>query len=112
MIAAFVLFDPKFALGTLLEFLALDERHEFLVVLRSSGTDLVLLAGHILVPLDPAVETILLFALQTLKSLGIVLLVEKHVAAVGSGTPGNRVTVLFSIRLQCVLLVLLHQLFR
>jgi len=89
VITALVLLHPKFALGTLLEFLALDEGHEFLVVFRGSGTDLVLLAGHILVPLDSAVETILFFALQALKSFGIVLLVEKHVAAVGSGAPGN-----------------------
>ncbi|MFY7959936.1 MAG: hypothetical protein ACOVVK_07675, partial [Elsteraceae bacterium] len=72
----------------LLEFLALDEGHEFLVVFRGSGTDLVLLARHIPVPLDSAVETILFFALQALKSFGIVLLVEEHVPAVGSGAPG------------------------
>ena len=110
VIASLVLLHPKFALGTLLEFLALDKGHEFLVVLRGSRTDLVLLTRHILMPLHPTIKTVLFFALQTFESLYVILLVEEHVAAVGSRAPRNRVTMLLSIGLQGVLLILLHQL--
>lgn len=109
MVTPLILLHPELALGTLLELLPLHEGHELLVVLTGSRADLVLLATHVLVPLHSAVQTVLLPAFETLKSLGVVLLVKEHVPAVGSGAPGDRVTVLFSIGLEGMLLVLLHQ---
>lgn len=55
MVTAFILLHPKLALRTLFELLPLDECHEFLVVFRSGGADLVLLASHVLMPFYSAV---------------------------------------------------------
>jgi hypothetical protein len=87
VVAAFVFLHPELALGTLLEFLALHEVHEEFVVLAGSAADFVLLAGHVFVPVHPAVQTVLFFALQALESLVVVLFVEEHVITVGSRTP-------------------------
>lgn len=108
MVAALVLLDPELALGTLLELLALDKGDELLVVFAGGGADLVLLAAHVLVPLDSAVEAVFLVALEALEPHLVLLLEEEHVAAVGSRTPGNRVAVLVRVGLKRVLLVLIE----
>jgi hypothetical protein len=51
-------------------------------------------------------------ALETLESLHIFLLKEKHVAAVGSRAPRDGVTVFISISLQSMLLILFKHLLR
>jgi hypothetical protein len=55
MIAPLVLFNPKFALGALFEFLPLSKFQELLILLAHRSVDFVLLACHLLVPLDPAI---------------------------------------------------------
>jgi hypothetical protein len=117
MIAPLIFFNPKFALRTLFEFLPLSKFQELLILLAHRGVYFVLLACHLLVPLHPAIQTILFFALQTFEAFGVSYLEEEHVGTVGSGAPRtrleasvHRVPVAVCVGLQSVTLVLLEHL--
>lgn len=87
MVAPLIFLHPKLAAGTLLELLALHELHEGIVVCTVSITDFKLLAAHVFVPVDPTVQTVLLFAFETLESYIVILLEEEHVFTVRSWAP-------------------------
>jgi len=90
VITTLVLLDPKFALWALFEFFAFDKSYKFLIILTSSCWNRILFASHAFVPLNPAVKTILFFALGTLKSLIVFFLEKEHITTAGCRTPWSK----------------------
>jgi hypothetical protein len=80
-------FHPELAFRALFALLAFDKINKLLVILAHAAVNLVLLAGHILVPFTSAAQTVLFGTLYTLKSDLITLLMKEHIPTVSSWTP-------------------------
>ena len=87
VVATLCLFDPELTLGTLLEFMPRSEVQKLFIVFRHGVRYFVLSATHVFVPVASAVETVLFFALGTLKPRLIAFFEEEHPPAGGSGAP-------------------------
>ena len=87
VVASLCLFDPELTLGTLLEFVSSSEVQKLFIIFRHGVGYFVLSATHVFVPVASAVETVLFFALGTLKPRLIAFFEEKHPPAGGSGAP-------------------------
>jgi hypothetical protein len=64
--------DPEFAFWTLLEFCPFGKLKEFLVLLTHSGAYFVLLACHVTMPIDSAVQAVFFLTLLAFKTFRIV----------------------------------------
>ena len=105
MIAALVFLHPKFTLGALLELLPLYKLHESIVSRAVSICYLVFLTCHIFVPIDPAIQTVVLLAFGASEPDIIFLFEEEHVLAIGSGAPGDGVPIHIGIELESIFLI-------
>lgn len=76
------------AVGTLLELCSFDKVHEFQVIFVGSVCNHELFAGHTLMSIDSALQTVGSFAKGTVK-LRIGLVVAESVLAAGGWAPGQ-----------------------
>lgn len=105
MITAFVFLNPEFAFWALFEFFAFHKTQKFIVFLIVCARNLIFFATHISVPFSSTIQTVFFMTFWASKPGIIILLIEKHIPTICSGTPRDRVTVHIRIEFQSVLLI-------
>jgi hypothetical protein len=90
VVTAAILRHPEFALRTLLIFLSLHVTHKLVILFTRRRIDRVLLTSLQLMPINPAIQTVRLFAFRTLEKGPIALLEEEHVPAGRRWTPRTK----------------------